>query len=457
MLLPIFSIQAQTTTDSIFTLEEYLGYVKQYHPIVKQAQLIATEGEIKLLKSRGAFDPKIEVDYNKKAFKGTEYYDKLNAAFKIPTWYGIELKANYEDNEGYYLNPESNVPQDGLYSAGVSVSLAKGLLANKRMTTLKQAKLYKNISLNKQSIAVNEVLYNAVEAYFNWLKHYQEYHVYIDYQKNANIRLNNVIASFEAGDKPAVDTLEASINLKNRALDKEKSRVKYIKSQLELSNFLWLKDNTPIELDYSLIPDTNSPLIVDSILNSSILEVNNDILENHPKIQSLALKKEQLVLEKRLKTNNLLPKIDLQYNFLTSDYDNLNSLNTHNYKTGLNISMPIFLRKERADLKLAKLQLQDIDFSLSESKVSLRNKINAIQQEIASYNTQQQIAKNLVSDYKKLMVAEEKKFELGEGSLFLINYREAKLIEAELKYITISNKVLSTKAKLAQILNTLDK
>ncbi|MBD0831850.1 TolC family protein [Aestuariibaculum sediminum] len=448
--------QAQIVSDSIFTLEEYLGYVKQYHPIVKQAQLIATEGEIKLLKARGAFDPKIEVDYNRKKFSGTEYYDKLNAAFKIPTWYGIELKANYENNDGYYLNPESNVPDDGLYSAGVSMSLAKGFLANERMATLKQSKLYKDISLNKQSLVVNEVLYNAVEAYFNWLKNYQEYKVYNDYQNNAKERLNNVVASFEAGDKPAVDTLEASINYNNRALDVEKSRIKYIKSQLELSNYLWLQDDTPVELDYSLIPDENSLFIADRVLNSSLLEVTDDLLNEHPKIQSLTLKREQLVFEKRLNSNNLLPKIDLQYNFLTSDYERINTLNTRNYKAGLNVSMPLFLRKERADLKLTKLKLQDIDFNLSSTKVTLLNKINAVQQEIDSYEKQRSIVEKLVTDYKHLVTAEEMKFELGEGSLFLINYREVKLIETELKNIEVENKVLITKAKFAEILNTLE-
>ncbi|WP_053992840.1 TolC family protein [Mangrovimonas sp. TPBH4] len=457
LLCPLsFMGQGQAISDSIFSLEEFLGYVKQYHPVVKQARLIASEGEAKLLKARGAFDPKIEVDYSKKEFTGTEYYDKLNAAFKIPTWYGIELKANYENNEGYYLNPESTVPEDGLYSAGVSMSLAKGFLANERMATLKQAKLYRDIGLNKQSMAVNEVIYKAVESYFAWLKYYQEYQVYAAFKENARERLNNVVVSFEAGDKPAVDTLEASINLKNRELDVEKSRINYVKSRLELSNFLWLENNVPVELDSSLVPDENSLLIADQVLNSSLLEVNAELLENHPKIQAINLEKEQLVLEKRLNTNNLFPKIDVQYNFLTSDYEHINSLTTHNYKAGLNISMPLFLRKERGDLKLTKLKLQDIDFSLSATRVSLLNKINAVQQEITSYETQSAIAQNLVNDYKQLVAFEQERFELGEGSLFLINYREAKLIETELKRIDINNKVLSTKAKFAQILNTLE-
>ena len=88
------------------SLEEYLGYVKQFHPIVKQVDLVIAESEAKLLKSRGAFDPKLEVDYDKKQFKGTEYYNKLNATFKVPTWYGVEFKANYEENTGVFLNAE---------------------------------------------------------------------------------------------------------------------------------------------------------------------------------------------------------------------------------------------------------------------------------------------------------------------------------------------------------------
>ena len=136
-----FIIQAQETVENTLTLQEYLGFVKQYHPIVRQANLIVNQSEAKLLKSRGAFDPKIEVDYDQKKFKNTEYFDKLNATFKIPTWYGLEFKANFEQNEGAFLNPESDVPADGLYSVGVSLSLARGLLINERMAMLKQARL----------------------------------------------------------------------------------------------------------------------------------------------------------------------------------------------------------------------------------------------------------------------------------------------------------------------------
>jgi outer membrane protein TolC len=72
---------------------EYLGYVKKYHPLVKNANLEISKAQANLMMARGGFDPKLELDFNKKQFQGTEYYSILNSSFKIPTWYGIDIKA----------------------------------------------------------------------------------------------------------------------------------------------------------------------------------------------------------------------------------------------------------------------------------------------------------------------------------------------------------------------------
>ena len=165
-LLILNQLSAQEKVESVMTLSEYLGYVKAYHPIVKQANLVINESEAKLLKARGAFDPKIEVDFDKKQFKEKEYYNKLNGTFKIPTYYGLEFKANFENNDGLFLNSEANVPTDGLYAAGVSASLLNGLLTNKRMASLKRAKFFVNQAKEDQQILVNNILYDASLSYF---------------------------------------------------------------------------------------------------------------------------------------------------------------------------------------------------------------------------------------------------------------------------------------------------
>ena len=108
-----------------FSFNEFLGYVKKYHPLVKQADLKLNEAQANLMQARGAFDPKIEVEYNEKQFKNSDYFSILNSSFKIPTWYGIELKAGFDNAEGIFVNPENTLPNSGLTSLGVAVPIGQ--------------------------------------------------------------------------------------------------------------------------------------------------------------------------------------------------------------------------------------------------------------------------------------------------------------------------------------------
>ncbi len=446
---------SQNMPNNILSLEESLGYIKKYHPIIKQAKLIVNTNQAKLLKARGSFDPKIEVDYSNKKIKNTEYYKTLVSSFKIPTWYGIELKGSYENNSGKYLNNQYKTPKNGLYNVGVSVPLARNLFINKRMATLKKAKIYTKQSGLEQQLLVNTILFDAISAYLNWTQYYQQYNVFKNYYANANIRHNNVIKNFKAGDKAAVDTLETSINLENRKLDLEKARIKHLKSKLAFSNYLWINNNIPMELKNNMIPDITTFSKVDKLLKITEIDVDKNDLEQHPKLKLLALKKNNLQINKRLKINNLLPKVDFQYNLLSSEVNNFDSFNASNYKNSLQVSVPLFLRKSRGELKIAKIKLQDLDFEISSTKIILQNKIKATKQEIVSYQKQHNILTNLVSNYKTIVKSEERKFSLGESSLFLINYREVKLIETNLKAIKNEYEYAKTKSKLLKLLGKL--
>jgi len=229
----------------------------------------------------------------------------------------------------------------------------------------------------------------------------------------------------------------------------------HVKASLELATFLWLDDNTPIELQDNVIPDTNTLVGVDNALNTSGINLEMLDLENHPKLRSLGYKYEGLMVEKRLKANNLLPRIDLEYNLYSETPGYIDSYNTSNYMAGLNVNFPLFLRKERGDLKLAKAKVQSTEFEIAATRVSLKNKIEAISQEMESYLLQNAITEDMVRDYESLLKAEERKFFLGESFLFLINSRESKLIEARLKANEIENKYFNSKARLFNTLGYL--
>jgi hypothetical protein len=168
-LLMSFGIVAQNslTNSKELTYNEYLGYVKKFHPLVKSANLNINNAQANLMMARGGFDPKIEVDFDKKQFGNSEYFSILNSSFKIPTWYGIEVKAGFDNSEGVYLNPQNTLPNQGLTSLGISVPLGQGLVINQRMADLRKAKIQIQLSQSERKLQAIIVLYDASVAYFN--------------------------------------------------------------------------------------------------------------------------------------------------------------------------------------------------------------------------------------------------------------------------------------------------
>ena len=447
LLLPIFSLAQEK--DSLFLgYQEYLEMVKTYHPIVKQARLIGDKGAADLLKARGGFDPKLEAGYDRKDFKDTQYYTLFNSTFKIPTWYGVELKAKFEQNEGYYLNPQNNVPDEGLFAAGISIPLGQGLFINDRMAALKQAKLYREQTKADQELAVSEILYEASIAYFEWFAKYKELSLYKSFIENAEIRYSGILKSHELGDKPAIDTLEANIQIQDRKLNLEQAKLEYFKSSLKLGTFLWGEENTPLEIQDEVYPTPNFQ--VESM--ESLAFLFEEELDEHPKIRSLGYKVSILENDKRLKANKLLPKLNLEYNYLSADPDQLSSFVNDNYKIGVNFSIPVFLRKERGDLQASKIKLQDATLQLASEEIKLQNKIKALRAQYVSYEKQVGMINTLVDNYTTMLYAEERKLQLGESSIFLVNTREKSLIASKIKQISIQQKLWDTGAELKRVL-----
>ncbi|SEF69592.1 TolC family protein [Flavobacterium urumqiense] len=446
-----FAAFGQEFATKEFTYTEFLGYVKKYHPLVKNANLEINKAQANLMMARGGFDPKIEVDFSKKQFKDKEYYSILNSSFKIPTWYGIEIKAGFDNSEGVYLNPQNTLPNQGLTSVGVTVPLGQGLFINQRMADVRKAKMQMKLSQSERKLQAIAVLYDASLTYFNWKKNFNEVKLYEDYNKNAQTRFKGIRTLIIQGDKPAIDSIEAGIIVKNRLLNLEDSKLKLAKAKLEIANFLWLENNIPLELAEELIPETQLEFTIQESLKTNDLLNTDFSITNHPKINALQSKIDILNVEKKLKANMLLPKIDVGYSYL-AEPSYLDNYQFQDYKIGLDFYFPLFLRKERGSLKLAKYKVQETEFVLDLEKVQLTNKINAQKLEIASLLIQKDLIKDLVQDNMTMLNSEERLFSFGESSLFLINTRENNLVSAQLSQIALENRFYISNSELFKIM-----
>ncbi|GLB54041.1 transporter [Neptunitalea chrysea] len=436
-----------------FTYQEYLAHVKKFHPLVKKAELKLSEAEAKLLKARGAFDPKILGDFSQKEYHDKKYYSLFNGSFKIPTWYGIEIKAAFDNNGGVYLNPQNKVPYNGLTSLGITIPVGQGLWINDRMAELKKGKLYVELGSYEQTLAVIDAIYEASVAYMDWKQNFEKVKMYEYFLKNAEIRLDWTKKSIRLGGLSPIDSVESGINVKTRKLELEQAKLKLMKSRLALSNYIWTENNIPLELDERMVPETE---LSDGILD--VLGINplarNTNLDEHPKISSLNTKIQIQEIDRKLKANSLLPKLDVSYNYL-SEPDYITDGRLEDYKVGASFTLPIFLRKERAALKLAKIKLQDAQYGLQFQKQSVQNKIDAQYNELDSYQQQLSLNLDLVHSYQQMLDAEMRLFEMGESSIFYVNTRENKLVKVKISDIELTNSYLNSVLNLYKVLGRL--
>lgn len=440
----------------VFSLEKYLTWVRAYHPVMQQANLLENKADASLLEARGIFDPKWFGDYEDKSFDQKNYFRIGEAGLKIPTWFGIDVKMAYLWSNGEFLNPAGNLPTNGQAILGVEFPLLQGLTFDQRRAQVQKARLLKDGNEASRRTIVNDLFLKAIETYWNWAYKNQILQVYKNSLNLAQDRFQLVKASFEQGDKPAIDTLESLIQIQNREIQYTQAEVDFRNTTLELANFLWFENLTPLEVSESLRPEE---LQADwnFLEEKPNLEFLRTIADSHPELQSILIKQQQLEIKEKLKREQFKPNLRLNYNFLGNGFDwtdnninesAVNNLVTENYKWGVNFSYPLLLRKERGGLELVKIEQLENQYKLGEKQLKISNKINAIYQQLETTFGQINTLERMVQNYSTLLDAEFEKFRIGESSIFLLNSREQKLIEAQMKLNKLQSEFQKLKWKL---------
>lgn len=428
---------SQNNTD-VLTFEDFTAIVEQHHPMAVQADLIVKKGEATVQMARGGFDPKLGTDINQKYFKGDQYYSLVDAGVTVPTWFGIEVNAGFEQNGGVFLNPENNTSGGGLAYAGISVPIGRGLFIDERRAELRKAQIYQKSTVVEQRLMMNELLFNAGKAYWDWFQAYEVLQVFEEAIELARFRFDAVKQEAEFGDKPSIDTLEAGIQLQNRQLGLQQAQLDLQNAALKLGIYLWQNGQLPLELKEETVPvDKNTVQL--RTTEGLLLDRIDSLVAFHPYLQQYRYKIDELKIERKMKAENLKPKLDLKYNALSQVIGNnpLAEYSINNYDWGLAFSIPIPLRKERGALKLAKLKIQDAELDVVTQQAKIDLQINASINDWNTTREQADLYQRTVNDYRGLLEGEREKFSAGESSLFMVNSREVGYINTQLKYLEL--------------------
>ena len=438
------SLVAQQANEKIFSLDEFINIIKTNHPIAKQANLQVQQSEAGLLAAKGNFDPSISIDASKKTFDGKSYYNYFNPELKVPLPVG-DIKTGVEDNGGGNLNSEFTPGRSSYF--GIELPLAKGLLLDKRRTALKQNKIFVQQSIQEQKQTINNLLFDAYVTYAKWTADYQLYQLFSKYVNISNQRLHLLKIAERNGDKSVMDTLEAFTQLQNLQILQSNAQLNLLNSVLDISNYLWLENNSAYALAENVVPHT--ALFTDLNFSSDLSSYIDQALANHPLIKTYNFKLNVLDVERKLKVQNLLPTLNTKVNLLNQDYAIFKGFDQaffqNNNKWGIDFKMPLFLREGRGELKRTKLKIEETNLDLSLKKWELENKIRSYYNEFVFVQQQLKTALQAYENFNKLYQNELLRFNNGESSLFVLNSRENKALEFYQKTVELRVKLFKAR------------
>lgn len=436
-------------TDSLeleLSVLELIQEVQNGHPLVNASRIESKIGAATLREKRGQFDPRFIVESAEKEAGQLPYYRRELFALELPTASPLQFETGVESARGTYVNPELFTPQGGLSYAGVTLPLLKGLITDERRTTLAKAKLFRSQSLEIQKIQLQDLSEIIWSDYIDWyIAHEQEK----AYQLGMTLSLERQVALrqlFEAGGCNGMDTLENYIQLELFRTRAKEWNVNTYKQRLQLSRHLWNYSPETESWKSVIIAENVSPTRKGlDFLDTLFSEVGRSTIQINtlPDIQNLDWDLQQKQLDLKLQRWNLLPRFDLKYQQLFDGRFGEYTFGSDR-RFGLNISAPLLLRKERGAYQISKLTFQQksqmFDFKRNETDL----KIRALFQQGMVYRDVYNHLKNVENGYLKLFELEREKFDSGDGTIFLLNTRENRYLNARIKTIEQKSKYIHT-------------
>jgi outer membrane protein TolC len=436
-----------TDTTEKFSLDEFYRIILEYHPLVRQARLLNESARQELRLARGNFDPKMEVQLDKKEFQNKSYYNKLDAYLSFPTWFPVNPKLGMENNTGQLLNSAETIPGGRQYFAGVNLPIGKGLFTDERRAMVKQASLLTTLSEADQIKLINKVLLQASKDYWQW---YNSYHNFLLTDKGTTIAqeiYRRVKLNHQHGEASRMDTIQAKIIWQSRKVERMEAHLAFLNSSLTLSNYLWDASNQPLQLSAKVVPtlsESDQRKIEPAILQTLIEQAK----QNHPELIKYKTKLNQLDIERTLAKEFLKPKLDLSYYVLTQPGAPKAIELTRDYKLGVDFSMPIFLRKERSKLALTDLKITSTEFEQRLAEREIINEINTTFNQISNTSLMIEQQAEMVNLYGQLLSGEMMNLEHGESDLFKISLQQEKLIQSQIKLLKLQVEQQKAKASL---------
>lgn len=421
-----------------------LNYQAFLQSVVKNNQIIKTAAnqtfiaKHQLVAAKGGFDPVLNSETERKDVFQNYYVQSANE-LKWPIFAGHSLKTGYVYGQGPFINASDKTSTRGMTYLGIQSNLLQGLLIDKNRADLLKAHQYVAYFNAEKAILENELLFKASMSYADLLYHNTLKSLYQSYQEIAMKRHKAIVSLVDLGEKANVDSIETYIQFQSRVIDRQATQIDFSKQLFDVIAYM----QTPQLFSLPLVVSEELDSLYD-ISSKSVLATNYSPAVN-PIIQQAQSKQSLLQVDVRLKKEMLKPKLEVSYQFLSSNaWQSSLFFDMNQYKLGAKMSFPLLFRKPYNEYKLSKFVAENNQFDLDVKAIQLTAKANFVVSNFESMLSQVNDAQRLNELNKQLLLAEQTKFEHGESSLFLVNIRESRCLESEVKLLNLKTKLIKS-------------
>jgi outer membrane protein TolC len=420
-------------------LEDVLESVKKHYPPLLAAlqDKVIADGDV--LFAEGRFDLNMRSGYEGD-YLGFYRNDVVAAGVSQATAVqGLSWTAGYQVSRGNFPSYDGKVQTDeaGEWKVGARLPLFRDRAIDSRRAELQKALIGRRVAdlgIDQQRLVFALA---AMRRYYDWLAAGQRYQAAAEVLRVAEERDQQLKDAAEIGQIPRIDVTD---NL--RAILTRRAQVVEALRGLELS---------AIELSLFLRDDRGEPRLAradelppafPNLLEFDDARLQEDIelaLKRRPEIARFTAQREQVEVDRRLAQNQLMPNIDVAMNYTRQTGARVVQRGPDDLVASLIFDLPAQRRaaKGRDLSSLARIEQFDQRerFARDQVTAEVRDAYSALR---AAYQ-RAQVLRQEVAVARELEEAERVRFQLGDGTLFLVNLREQATFDTVVREVSATN------------------
>lgn len=431
-------LEASTTNAIALGLSDVLRSVDQHYPLLAAVLEEQAMAEARLLSRQGAFDLRINA---KNKWKPEGFYDTNLADVSInqaTTAWGAELYAGYRHGDGNFAVWDGGdlTNSGGEIRAGVKIPLLRNRSIDKRRAQLREAEL--DVAAARPLIERQLLSFQrgASFAYWDWVATGMRLDLSRRLLEIAEQRQGQLQRRVDRGALPNIDLADNErliLERRVRLIDSERA---FEQATNSLSLFLRDASGSPDLVEPARLPGgfpvEYAPEVDD--LDRDI----QDAMTQQPLLRALKFKLDQAEVKLKLAENRFLPGLGISlggsqdFGAAAKDPDDKGPAVVG---ASIEFELPVQRREARGEIAEATAKLRQLSSELrfAEERVAadVRNAVIALRAAFAQVDA----AKRTRELAEKLMLAEERKLDLGESNLINVNIRELQAFDAATKLI----------------------